>query len=139
MAKQRKRRIRKEKTRPEKIKSFLVPKLRRISRMWPDKITARKLARRVVEIGKTKKGKPKFKVKYECNLCHNIFEKHDTQADHILPVVDPITGYVDIATYIDRLLAPPEGYQIICSSCHDNKTSKENIIRKQNGKDKRSN
>lgn len=126
------------KPREQRLKTFLVPKLRRISRMWTDKIEARKLARREVEIGKTKKGAPKFKVMYECQKCFKLKDKHETQMDHIDPVVG-IKGFTNWEDYINRLFCGIENFMCLCEQCHSEKTLKENEQRKKNGKDKKRN
>lgn len=54
-------------------------------------------------------------------------------ADHIDPVVSPVDGFVDWNTFIDRLFVEQDGYQALCSSCHDKKTAEEREIRKRNG------
>lgn len=63
---------------------------------------------------------------YECTVCGEECQKSDMKADHIEPVVDPVAGFVDWNTYIDRLFVESDGFQAICNECHKLKTSKEN-------------
>jgi len=98
------------------LKTFLLPKLRRISYLWPSRKQA-KIASRV-ERGR-----------YKCAICNNLFGPTEVSMDHISPVVD-LTGFVDWNTYIERLFCDISGYQSLCSACHDSKTNRENGIRK---------
>jgi hypothetical protein len=58
-------------------------------------------------------------------------------ADHIAPVVDPAVGFVDWDTYIRRMFIET-GWQAICKSCHDIKTTKERAIATKRRKDENS-
>lgn len=115
---------------PVDIKRFLVPKLRNFSRWWPNKNIARDQAKVKLEVGKTKSGKPKFRVFYRCNICKGLFGKEETSMDHIHPVIK-LDGFKDWNEYIDRLFCAPEGFQCLCNTCHDKKTKTENKIRKK--------
>jgi hypothetical protein len=121
-----------------KLKKLVIPKLREASRYWPAKTIARNQAKVRLEIGKYKNGKPKYEMKYRCAKCRKLFDKKDTHADHIDPVVDPAVGFVDWNVFMDRLFCPPEGYQILCATndpkkpgCHELKTKVENEVRKE--------
>jgi 5-methylcytosine-specific restriction endonuclease McrA len=75
--------------------------------------------------------------RYECASCNNLFSKKETQVDHIDPVVDPKVGYVDLETWVKRLLCDDSNLQVICTECHSKKTSSENAerqITKKKGK-----
>lgn len=118
-------------TREQRIKSTVIPALRNRSRYWKDKQEARKLAKRKIQIGLTLKGKPKYKTVWECASCGKFCDKGESQMDHINAVVDPSVGWVNYDTFIDRLFAPPEGWQCLCLKCHSDKTEKENKIREK--------
>ena len=45
--------------------------------------------------------------------------------DHILPVIDPSTGFTDWDSVIERMFVEQDGLQILCKDCHDKKTSRE--------------
>jgi len=123
MAKKRKR---------DNIKDFLIPVLRNASRIWWAKKEARKRAKRKVQDGFYKNGKPKYIIKYECCSCHELFDMGDTQMDHVLPAIDPDAGFIDWNTYIARLFPDPEGYQCLCKDkCHREKTNQENKERRK--------
>ena len=52
--------------------------------------------------------------------------------DHIIPVVDPKTGFTTWDEYIERLFVPKGGWQMLCKSCHDTKTHEvENPLRRE--------
>lgn len=58
-------------------------------------------------------------------------KKDGTKDDHINPIVSVETGFIDWNTYIDRMFCPKENWQVLCKSCHDIKTKKENEERKK--------
>lgn len=67
--------------------------------------------------------------------------KDKAVADHIRPVI-PVKGFKgktwDWDEYINRMhFCGEEGYQIVCKSCHDIKTKKENEERKKWRKESR--
>ena len=57
------------------------------------------------------------------------YRKENALKDHIDPIVDPKTGFVDWNTYIERSYSEIENYQILCSACHEKKTAEERAIR----------
>lgn len=105
------------------FRPWLINKLRRLSYQWPARKEAIKKAR--IERGK-----------YKCATCEGIFGPKEIQADHIEPVIDPHTGFVDWNTYIDRLFCDTDLYQILCKGCHTIKSSFENYIRDDIKKEK---
>lgn len=88
-----------------------------MSYRWPPRYTTMNKAR--VERGK-----------YRCALCSTIVGRKDIKLDHIHPVVDPTTGFIDWNTYIARMFVEEAGYQAICDSCHDAKTAGERALKK---------
>lgn len=50
-------------------------------------------------------------------------------ADHIEPVVDPKTGFIDWNIYIKRLFSG--GLQPLCEECHKAKSKEENRQRRE--------
>ena len=66
---------------------------------------------------------------YVCNSCKKEFPSKEVNVDHILPVVDPITGFVDWNTFIERLFCKEENLQVLCSKCHTEKTKQERQVR----------
>lgn len=99
------------------LKLFIIQLLRRGTYRWPERnkaLIAARIARGV----------------YKCAICLKDFKKKDTRIDHILPVVDPKTGFKGFDDYIDRMFCDSKGFQVICLTCHDYKTSTEREIRK---------
>jgi len=68
--------------------------------------------------------------KYECNICKNWFSPKKIHLDHIEPVVDPLIGYIDLDTWVKRLLCDENNLQYLCKPCHTQKTNKENSERR---------
>jgi 5-methylcytosine-specific restriction endonuclease McrA len=119
---------------PKAIKSWLVPRLRRISRYWPGVNIARDKAKVFIQIGVYANGNPHLKRYYVCQnpecglLCA---ESYEGSIDHIKPVISTSDGFVDWNEYIERLFCDPSNLSFICKQCHDNKTSIENVERKK--------
>lgn len=100
-------------------KAFLINALRRASYRWPSRYKALKRA----HIGRNE---------YYCECCGVVGPKKSIALDHVIPVIDPSVGWVDLDVYADRMLPDDEyGFQVLCHSCHDEKTKKENAIRKE--------
>jgi len=47
------------------------------------------------------------------------------QVDHIIPVIDPATGFTTWDAFIERLFCDRDNLQVLCTSCHDIKTKEE--------------
>lgn len=106
--------------------------LRNASLKWP----GRYLADRNASVGWGQK---------RCANCKKIIQARIRKLDHIAPVVDPVVGFQSWDVFIHRLLAYPEGWQVLCPTCHDKKTAEERtkaverrkIEREKNPKPKR--
>lgn len=96
-----------------------IPLLRKASIWWPERLQA--LQRQ--KVGRSH---------YMCEFCKRVFPKVLVHVDHKEPVVAP-TG-LDVTEYIQRLLCPMEGFQILCATCHQEKTNKERLERKPRAK-----
>lgn len=99
------------------LQLFLFAGLRRLSRFYPVKNEALRLAR-------------KSPGNYECAECKKLFKIADVKVDHIAPVIDPKVGFVDWNTYIDRLFCPLSNLQCLCDWCHKIKSAAEVKVRK---------
>lgn len=116
-----------------RFRSFVVSALRTATRRWPPKFKALKAA----YIGrKVNKKTNKMAMHYSCAHCSRHFVASDVQVDHIFPVVDPRTGFVDWETYIGRMFCEKENLQVLCKPCHSSKTALEKEERKEYGKTK---
>jgi 5-methylcytosine-specific restriction endonuclease McrA len=82
--------------------------------------------------GTLKKAK-KGQNQYECAKCHKIFKLREVKVDHILPVIEPERGWVNITTFACRLFCDPSNLWVLCEdTCHQKKTNKENKKRRNN-------
>ncbi len=103
-----------------KLKYFIINTLRRASFRWKPRGEAEKKFR--VPNGTFKNGKTKYG--YQCAHCNEIFMKKDVCTDHIIPVVGE-EGFTTFDEYIERMFCDADGFQVLCSSCHDEKTAIE--------------
>ena len=106
------------------LKKFLVPVLRRATYRWPARSDALKDSR-------------KERNSYECAMCKEIFKNNEVVLDHIVPVLDPKLGFRIWDDYINRMFPEKEGFQVLCSSCHDIKTELEDEMRKHFNKERK--
>lgn len=108
-------------------KSFIVAVLRNGSRRWPPKYTALNNAKTDKKINK-KTGR--LAQHFRCNACKEEFPAKEVQVDHIKPVVDPKTGFKDWNTFVKRLFCDIDNLQVLCKTCHQEKSQKEKIKKK---------
>lgn len=102
---------------PITLKQFVINNLRKASYKWGPKNAAKnkvKLARN----------------QYVCKHCSKVFPNKEIQIDHVMPIIDPTVGWQGFDVYIERLFCDEDGFQVLCLTCHDKKTSAENEIRK---------
>lgn len=100
-------------------------------RRWPAKWEALEAAC----VGSLTNPKTGRKAKhYKCAMCGNIFVAKDVEVDHVLPVVDPVVGFVSWDEFIKRLYCPKENLQVLDKECHKLKTASERIARKTSQK-----
>lgn len=108
-----------KKTNEKFLEHWLKQKLRRISYQYP----ARKEVQKKARISRGK---------YRCASClGENFGPRDIQMDHIVPVIDPHTGFTTWQDYIERLFVDESGWSVLCRPCHESKTIRENLIRKE--------
>lgn len=106
--------------------SFIRSALRQKSRWWKP-IQMVKLKARRKYTGPNKRQK----YEYKCNKCKKWFPDKQVNVDHILPV-GTLKKLEDLLQFVERLFCEEENLQVLCSTCHDQKTSKE----LKNGKNK---
>lgn len=109
-----------------RYRSFIVSMLRRSSARWGPKNEAKRDARYPTKLLNRKTGRYAFHGK--CAGCGEMFPETTLAVDHIDPVIDPHVGFVDWDTYIARMYCEKEGFQVLCQSCHKEKTDKERQI-----------
>ena len=106
------------------LKRFLISILRRATYRWPPRSEALKEGR-------------KDRNAYECAMCKDVYKNNQIVLDHIDPVVDPRNGFTTWDDYVDRMFPEKEGFQVLCSSCHDIKTELEDEMRKHFNKERK--
>lgn len=105
-----------------RVNTFITGVLRQGFRRWPAKFEALKEACVGERINKATGRKARH---YKCAKCRKLFPKAGVQVDHVLPVVDPKTGWVSWDTYIERLYCAKTNLQVMCRKCHKTKTKAE--------------
>lgn len=104
---------------------FIVAVLRAGTRRWPPKYEALNEAKTEKKINEKTK---RLAQHYLCAMCEEEFTSKDIQVDHIEPVVDPKKGFKDWNTYIPRLFCEKSNLQVLCTSCHKEKTKQEKCL-----------
>lgn len=110
-----------------RLKAFIVSGLRACSRRYPPKFETLKEA---FTGKKTNKKTNRLSNHYRCNACKGEFPSAEVQVDHIEPVIDPVKGFVDWNTFIERLFCAKENLQVLCTTCHTEKTNEEKQLSK---------
>ena len=107
---------------PTHQRRFIIAALRAATRRWPPKYNT-------LNAAKTKKKKNaltgRLAQHYRCNACKNDFPLKQVQVDHIVPAVDPATGFTNWDEYISRLFCDENNLQVLCKACHNIKTQGE--------------
>lgn len=109
-----------------RIKGFIIGVLRAGMRRWPPKYEAKAKAKTEKKVNPATKRVAQF---YRCAKCKEEFTSTNVEVDHKKPVVDPAVGFVDWNTFIDRLFITSKGLQVLCKSCHKQKSDKERMKR----------
>ncbi len=114
------------------FRSWFIGQLRRMYRRYPPYYTVLN-ANKTIYYVKSKHGKDMKRVSVDCRLCGGVFKLNQVQIDHIIPVIDPKTGFPllsngedDWITYLKRYYCDISNLQRICKPCHLLKTGKEN-------------
>ena len=110
-----------------RFKSFIINALRGATRKWGPMYQVRKKAR--IEHGlywcagyKRKKHKVQATLPPPKGKKNRI---NNSVIDHINPVVDPETGFIDWNTLVSRMFVEEDGLQLLCHDCHLRKTKDE--------------
>jgi 5-methylcytosine-specific restriction endonuclease McrA len=105
-----------------RIKNFIISLLRAGSRKWPPRASVLADAKTEKKIN-SKSGR--LAQHYKCKSCKKDFPLTQVQVDHLNPVVDPATGFIDWNTYIPRMFCDEDNLQVLCTVCHTKKSNKE--------------
>ena len=116
---------------PKTLEQWLIPRLRRISMHWPEMQKARDRVKVYIQVGTYKNGNPEMRRFFLCQTpdCGCLCKEGEGAIDHIRPVVDEKTGYVNLDNYIRSLLCDSSNLQFLCNDCHSLKTLYENSLR----------
>jgi 5-methylcytosine-specific restriction endonuclease McrA len=111
-----------------RLKSFITSALRGAFRRFPTKYECLKSA----FVGKKINIKTnRVSAHYLCQGCHEEYPTSEVQVDHISPIVDPEIGFISWDEFIKNLFCPVDNLQVLCKSCHSEKTKDENNKRKK--------
>jgi 5-methylcytosine-specific restriction endonuclease McrA len=105
--------------------SFIRSALRQKSRWWKPITQCKADAKRAYK-GVSKRQK----FEYQCNVCKDWFPDKEVNVDHIVPA-GALNCAEDLPGFVERLFCEVEGLQILCSTCHDRKTSIERGVTKK--------
>lgn len=105
-----------------RFNSWVKSLLRKGSTRWPPGFKALNAAYTGDKINPLSGRKCKH---YRCAKCNGEFPAKQVAKDHIVPVIDPATGFTTWDEVIKRMFCEQEGYQILCTECHKAKTQEE--------------
>lgn len=113
------------------LRSFIIGQLRRTFRRYAPYYETLNEAKETYYLP-TKKGGKKKRVKFRCSNCKEQFTSKEIIVDHIIPVIDPVTGFPinpdgtdNWNIYLYRLFCPKSNLQVLCKACHNIKCGKE--------------
>lgn len=98
---------------------FIRSALRSGSSRWPPKYQVLQEARRAYN-GPNKRQKWEFL----CAKCNNWYATKEISVDHIEPV-GTLKAYEELPDFVRKLFCGVEGLQVLCSTCHNEKTQQE--------------
>ena len=107
--------------------NWLRQKLRRASITWKPINECRKKSK-VSYTGNNKRRK----VSYICNMCKGEFDAKSVSVDHIIPI-GSLQSFSDLPGFVERLFCEEDSLQVLCKSCHDEKSKLDNIKTRENG------
>lgn len=104
---------------------FVRSKLRQSFRYW------KPIQRCLEEAKRPYKGPDRrLKWEYQCKKCGDWYKRSEVQVDHIIPCGSLKCGD-DLKGFLERL-AVEDGFQVLCKTCHSEKTAKEKEERNEN-------
>jgi 5-methylcytosine-specific restriction endonuclease McrA len=99
--------------------SMIRSALRQKSRFWKPIAQCKQNARRKYN-GTNKRQK----FEYQCNICKEYFPDKHINVDHIQPA-GALNCSQDLPGFVERLFCGIENLQVLCESCHNDKTKEE--------------
>ena len=109
-----------------RLRSFITSTIRGGFRRYPPKFEVLKEAFRGKKINESS---GRIASHYLCAMCNKEYPAKQVQVDHIIPVVDPVEGFINWDTFIQRLFCEKENLQTLCLKCHAEKTKQEKQLR----------
>lgn len=112
--------MRRKKRKQFNLNGYIFGALRKIWRWHPE----RKLALTIAKVaGGTKE-------LYTCAQCDQMYPRKQVHIDHKVPVISPIDGFQGWDLYVEKLFVQFDDLQVLCKDCHQQKTQKENKVRR---------
>jgi hypothetical protein len=117
------------------FQQWLIWTLRRASYRWPPRneaiaratVTKEEFLRNPgVDPDTVSKRITKF---FHCVRCVKSYPRKLGDLDHVVPIINPQTGFTSWDDVIPRLFCQAEGLQLICKGCHKEKTINEGTVR----------
>ena len=99
--------------------SYIRSALRNKSRYWPPIKQVKQASRRPYK-GENKRQK----FEYQCNLCKEWYAEKHINVDHIVGA-GALNCYNDLPGFVERLFCEADNLQVLCESCHNQKTQQE--------------
>lgn len=112
---------------PARWHSFIVSILRSGTRRYPPKFETLNEAKTEK---KTNVATGRIAQHYACAGCSLDFPAKGVQVDHTVPVVGA-EGFTTWDSFIKGLFCDKENLQVLCTSCHSEKTASERTTRKR--------
>jgi len=66
----------------------------------------------------------RHKTEYQCNECKKWFKQTEVQVDHIKPA-GSLKTYKDLPQFVETLFCEADNLQVLCKTCHKEKTAEE--------------
>lgn len=98
--------------------NFIRSGLRNLSRRWPPLV---RLAMEHVRRPNQSANK-RLTWEYQCQQCGGWFTAKEVQVDHRDPA-GQLRSYDDLPGFVERLLCEADGLQVLCVTCHREKTN----------------
>ena len=107
--------------------SFIKSALRTASVRWPPRYET--LAEAFVD-RRTNEKTGKLAKHFKCASCYNLFPQKDVEVNPKQSVV-PVEGFTSWDEVINRMFCEKDGLEVLCKTCHKQRTQEENQLRKQ--------
>lgn len=105
--------------------SFIKSALRSASQRWPPKysvLNKAKLGKRI------NKSSGRMAEHFLCKACCEAFPAKEVQVDHIMPIINPVKGFISWDDVIKNMFCEEHNLQVLCKDCHTIKTKQERQI-----------